>query len=72
MAYAKLDEKELKKAIKETKEAIWRGQRLLKRISDKPTTAGRKEVADATPKLIDKLERDLKKLEKALETKSEP
>jgi hypothetical protein len=44
----------------------------LKRISDKPTTAGRKEVADATPKLIDKLERDLKKLEKALETKSEP
>ncbi len=44
MAYAKLDEDDLNKAITETKEAIQRGRKLLKVVSEKPTTKGRKDV----------------------------
>jgi hypothetical protein len=34
-------------------------------------TKGLQKVADSTPKLIEKLQRDLKKLEKALDKKSD-
>jgi len=70
MAYAKLDEDDLKIAIKQTKKAIRRGNDLLKAVAGHPTTKGLLDVAASTPLLIEKLEQDLKKLEKALEKKS--
>ena len=70
MAYAKLDVDELKHGIAETRQAIQRGRDLLTGVSAHPTPKGLQDVADSTPKLIEKLEQDLKKLEKALEKKS--
>jgi len=70
MAYAKLDVENLNKAIAQTKEALQRGHDLLKVVSEHPTTKGLQDVAESTPLLIEKLEQDLKKLEKALEKKS--
>ncbi len=71
MAYAKLDADQLNEGIAQTKEAIQRGHDLLKLVGEHPTTKGLQEVADSTPKLIETLEQDLKKLEKALENKSD-
>ncbi|MCI4680402.1 hypothetical protein K9U33_17375 [Rhodoblastus acidophilus] len=70
MAYGKLDENDLKNAIAQTGEAIQRSRDLLKVVSEKPTTKGLELVAASTPLLIEKLEQDLAKLEKALEKKS--
>ena len=70
MAYGKLDENDLKNAIAQTGEAIQRSQNLLKVVSEKPTTKGLELVAASTPLLIEKLEDDLAKLEKALAKKS--
>ena len=70
MAYGKLDENDLKNAIVQTKEAIQRSQDLLTVVRDKPTTKGLELVAASTPLLIEKLEDDLAKLEKALAKKS--
>jgi len=70
MAYGKLSEDDLKKAIEQTKEAMQRGHDLLKTVVEKPTTKGLELVAASTPLLIDKLEQDLAKLEKALAKKS--
>lgn len=72
MAYGKLNEDELKKAIDQTKEAIQRSQDLLKTVAEKPATKGLQEVADSTPLIIKKLEDDLAKLEKALAKKANP
>jgi len=70
MAYGKLDEHDVTKAIAQTKEAIQRSRDLLAVACDKPTTKGLELVAASTPLLIDKLEQDLAKLEKALEKKA--
>jgi len=70
MAYGKLNENELQAAIAQTKEAMQRGHDLLKTVDKKPTTKGLELVAASTPLLIDKLEQDLAKLEKALAKKS--
>ncbi|MEK4035846.1 hypothetical protein WOA01_23970 [Methylocystis sp. IM2] len=70
MAYSKLSEAEIKAAIAKTKEAIQRGQDLLKTVAEKPATKGLELVAASTPLLIEKLEADLAKLEKALAKKS--
>lgn len=70
MAYAKLSEDDLNKAVEQTKQAIERSRDLLKVVSEKPVTKGLEEVADSAPLLIEKLEQDLAKLEKALEKKS--
>lgn len=70
MAYSKLDVDELKQGIAETKQAVQRGHELLKVVSERPAPKGLKKVAESTPKLIGKLERDLEKLEKALDKKS--
>jgi hypothetical protein len=70
MAYGKLSQDGLKTAIDQTKEAIQRGQDLLKTVAEKPTTKGLELVAASTPLLIEKLEQDLAKLEKALAKKS--
>ncbi|MCQ4190784.1 hypothetical protein [Methylocystis suflitae] len=70
MAYGKLNEDELKTAIAQTKEAIQRGQDLLRTVAEKPTTKGLELVTASTPLLIEKLEQDLAKLEKALVKKS--
>ena len=70
MAYSKLEVNELKQGISETKETLQRCRELLKVVSAHPTTKGLQDVADSTPKLIEKLEQDLKKLEKELEKKS--
>jgi hypothetical protein len=71
MAYAKLEVNELKQGIAETKTAIQRGHDLLKVVSERPAAKGLQKVAESTPKLIGKLERDLEKLEKALDKKSD-
>jgi hypothetical protein len=71
MAYSKLEVNELKQGIAETKTAIQRGHDLLKVVSERPATKGLQKVAESTPKLIGKLERDLEKLEKALDKKSD-
>ncbi|WP_363351702.1 hypothetical protein [Methylocystis echinoides] len=70
MAYGKLSEAEIRYAINQTKEAIQRGHDLLKTVAEKPKTKGVELVAASTPLLIEKLEADLSKLEKALEKKS--
>ena len=70
MAYGKLSEDDLKKAIERTKEAIQRGHDLMKTVTEEPTTKGLELVAASTPLLIEKLDQDLVKLEKALEKKS--
>lgn len=70
MAYGKLNEDELKTAIAQTKEAIQRGQDLLRTVAGEPTTKGLELVTVSTPLLIEKLEQDLAKLEKALAKKS--
>lgn len=70
MAYGKLNEDELKTAIAQTKEAIQRGQDLLRTVVREPTTRGLELVTASTPLLIEKLEQDLAKLEKALAKKS--
>ncbi|MGB5087292.1 MAG: hypothetical protein WBO09_22470 [Methylocystis silviterrae] len=72
MAYGKLGEDDLKKAIDQTNEAIQRARELLKTVAEKPTTEGLEVVAASTPLLIDKLETDLAKLEKALAKKTNP
>lgn len=69
MAYGKLSENELKAAIAQTTEAIKRSHDLLTTVAEKPTTKGLELVAASTPLLIDKLEQDLAKLEKALAKK---
>jgi hypothetical protein len=69
MAYAKLGENELQSAIIRTKEAIQRGHDLMKTVAEKPVTKGLELVAASTPLLIEKLENDLAKLEKALAKK---
>ena len=69
MADRKLDDKDLNAAIAQTKEAIQRANDLLKVVSEKSTTKGPKDVAELTPALIEKLEDDLKKLEKARDKK---
>lgn len=70
MAYGRLNEDELKTAIAQTKEAIQRGQDLLRTVVGEPTTKGLELVTASTPLLIEKLEQDLAKLEKALTKKS--
>lgn len=70
MAYGKMNEDKLTAAIVQTKEAIQRAQELLKTVAEKPATNGLELVAASTPLLIDKLEGDLAKLEKALAKKA--
>lgn len=70
MAYGKLNEDELRAAIAQTKEAIQRGQDLLRTVSGEPATKGLELVTTSAPLLIEKLEQDLAKLEKALAKKS--
>jgi chemotaxis regulatin CheY-phosphate phosphatase CheZ len=65
MAYRKLADKDLDAAIADTKEAIQRSHDLLKVVAEKPITKGLTAVAESTPAIIEKLEDDLKKLEKA-------
>lgn len=72
MAYGKLSDYDLKKAINQTKEAIQRARELLKTVAEKPTTEGLELVAASTPLLTEKLETDLAKLEKALAKKTNP
>ena len=62
---------DLTDAIDHTEEAIQRALDLLKVASGHPTIKGLLDVAESTPPLIEKLEQDLKKLEKARERKSE-
>jgi predicted DNA-binding transcriptional regulator len=69
MAYAKLNVNDLNKAIAQTKEAIQRSD-LLEAIGENPPTKVLQELADSTPELIKKLEKELKSLEKALEKKT--
>jgi hypothetical protein len=71
MVYRKLHDHDLKDAIAHTEEAIQRALDLLKVASGHPTIKGLSNVAESTPLLIEKLEQDLKKLEKARERKSE-
>ena len=71
MVYRRLDDKDLNAAIAHTEEAIQRALDLLKVASGHPTTKGLLDVAELTPPLIEKLEQDLKKLEKARERKSD-
>ena len=71
MVYRKLDDKDLNEAIARTEEAIHRALDLLKVASGHPTTKGLSDVAESTPLLIEKLEQDLKKLEKERERKSD-
>ena len=71
MVYRKLDDKDLNAAIAHTEEAIQRALDLLKVASGHPTTKGLLDVAESTPSLIEKLEQDLKKLEKERERKSD-
>lgn len=72
MAYGKMNEDKLTAAIDQTKEAIQRAQELLKTVAEKPTTKGLELVEASTPLLIDKLETDLAKLEKALAKRTAP
>lgn len=72
MAYGKMNEDKLTAAIVQTKEAIQRAQELLKTVAEKPTTKGLELVEASTPLLIDKLETDLAKLEKALAKRTTP
>jgi len=58
------------KAIAQTKEAIQRSRDLLEAIGENPPTKVLQELADSTPELIKKLEKELKSLEKALEKKT--
>ena len=71
MAYRKLDDKDLNAAIAHIEEAIQRALDLLKVVSGHSTIKGLSNVAESTPLLIEKLEQDLKKLEKARERKSD-
>jgi hypothetical protein len=71
MAYRKLDDKDLHAAIAHTEAAIQRALGLLKVASGHPTIKGLRDVAESTPPLIEKLEQDLKKIEKAREGKSD-
>ncbi len=71
MVYRKLDDKDLNAAIAHTEEAIQRALDLLKVVSRHPTIKGLSNVAESTPPLIEKLEQDLKKLEKARERNSD-
>jgi hypothetical protein len=71
MVYRKLDDKDLNAAIARTEEAIQRALDLLKVVSGHPTIKGLLDVAESTPLLIEKLEQDLKKLDKARERKSD-
>ena len=71
MVYRRLDDKDLNAAITHTEEAIQRALDLLKVASGHPTTKGLSNVAESTPLLIEKLEQDLKKLEKARERNSD-
>ena len=64
MAYGKLSSQELEGAIEQTREAIRRGQALLEIGSGEPVTKGLEKLADSVPSLIEKLQDDLKKLEK--------
>jgi hypothetical protein len=70
MAYAKLNVNDLNKAIAQTKEAIQRSRDLLEAIGENPPIKVLQELADSTPELIKKLEKELKSLEKALEKKT--
>ena len=72
MVYRRLDDKDLNAAIAHTEEAIQRALDLLNVVSGHPTIKGLSNVAESTPLLIEKLEQDLKKLEKARERKSDP
>jgi len=65
MAYGRLSTQELEGAIEQTREAIRRGLELLEIGSEEPATKGLEKLADAMPSLIEKLQDDLKKLEKA-------
>jgi hypothetical protein len=69
MVYRRPDDNDLNAAIAHTEEAIQRALDLLKVVSGHPTTKGLLDVAESTPPLIEKLEQDLKKLEKARERK---
>jgi hypothetical protein len=71
MAYRRLDDKDLNAAIARTEAAIRRALDLLKVASGYPTIKGLRDVAESTPLLIEKLEQDLKKLEKERERKSD-
>ena len=65
MAYGELGTQELERAIERTREAIRRGQALLKVNPGEPVTKGLEKVADFVPSLLEKLRDDLRKLEKA-------
>jgi hypothetical protein len=71
MVYRRLDDKDLNAAIARTEEAIRRALDLLNVVSGHPTIKGLSKVAESTPALIEKLEQDLKKLEKARERTSD-
>ncbi len=71
MVYRRLDDKDLNPAIARAEEAIQRALDLLNVVSGHPTIKGLSNVAESTPPLIEKLEQDLKKLEKARERKSD-
>ena len=71
MVYRRLDDKDLNAAIAHTEAAIQRALDLLKVASGHPTIKSLRDVAESTPPLIEKLEQDLKKLEKARERNSD-
>lgn len=70
MAYAKLSVDDLNKSIAQTKEAIQRGNDLLKVVSEQTAIKGLPEAAESLPVLMKKFEKELKNLEKALEKKT--
>ena len=71
MVYRRLDDKDLNAAIAHTEAAIQRALDLFESCFGAPDHQGLSDVAELTPLLIEKLEQDLKKLEKARERKSD-
>ena len=67
MRYSKLSLTELSDGIKETKTAIERGKAFMKALSSNSRVKGLRKVADSASKLIQKLEREAVKLDKANE-----
>jgi hypothetical protein len=70
MRYSKLPSDELSTAAKEAKSAIQHGQEFLKRIPHLPKSKALRKVSSSAAKIIQKLERQAEKLERANEKKS--
>jgi hypothetical protein len=67
MRYSKLPSDELSTAAKEAKSAIQHGQEFLKRIPHLPKSKALRKVSSSAAKIIQKLERQAEKLERANE-----